>query len=203
MTEDWPVRPADTLFYAQEKAELEHLLAEEGRAQPHLSTYLLRPPIVLGPDAVGAKARVPAILEPLLGGIGAGLRRLPALPVPAVDMPIQLIHHDDVAEALRLCVIGAGPPGAYNIAADGVVTGVDVVRELGLRPVRVPAAPLATVAGLTARLPFLPSRAQWVEALSHPAVMDTAKAKAELGWRPTYTAIECLRATLPGTQPTG
>jgi nucleoside-diphosphate-sugar epimerase len=203
MTEDWPVRRADRLFYAQEKAELEHVLAEEGQAHPQLSTYLLRPPIVLGPDAVGAKASVPAILEPLLGGIGAWLRRLPALPVPAADLPIQLIHHDDVAEALRLCVIGAGPPGAYNIAADGVVTGVDVVRELGLRPVRVPAAPLAAAAGLAARLPFLPSRAQWVEALSHPAVMDTSKAKAELGWAPRYSAIECLRATLPGTGPPG
>src|SRR5215212_1721172 len=29
MTEEWPVRPAAHLFYAQEKAELEQLLAEE------------------------------------------------------------------------------------------------------------------------------------------------------------------------------
>mgnify|MGYP006191883133 FL=1 len=29
MREDWPTRPADRLFYAQEKAELEHLLQAE------------------------------------------------------------------------------------------------------------------------------------------------------------------------------
>jgi len=29
MTEDWPTRPAQRLFYSQEKAELEHLLQEE------------------------------------------------------------------------------------------------------------------------------------------------------------------------------
>ncbi|MCW2865982.1 MAG: NAD-dependent epimerase/dehydratase, partial [Marmoricola sp.] len=126
MEEDWPVRPADRLFYAQEKAELEQLLAEEGEDHPELATYLLRPPIVLGPDAVGAKGSVPAPLQPLVRGLGVGLRRLPAVPVLAADLPVQLIHSDDVAEALRLCVVGAGAPGAYNIAADGVVTGVDV-----------------------------------------------------------------------------
>jgi len=39
--------------------------------------------------------------------------------------------------------------------------------------------------------------ADWVEALSHPAIMDTTKAKEELGWRPKYTALEALRETLP------
>src|SRR5437588_4402917 len=29
MTEEWPVRPAERLFYAQEKAEIEHLLGGE------------------------------------------------------------------------------------------------------------------------------------------------------------------------------
>src|SRR4051812_23103911 len=53
MTEDWPVRPAAHLFYAQEKAELEQLLFEEAAAHPELGLYLLRPPIVLGPHAAG------------------------------------------------------------------------------------------------------------------------------------------------------
>ncbi|WP_460817829.1 NAD-dependent epimerase/dehydratase family protein [Nocardioides korecus] len=197
MEEDWPVRPADRLFYAQEKAELEHLLAAEGEEHPQLATYLLRPPIVLGPDAVGGKGGVPEVLQPLVRALGVGLRRLPALPVLAADLPVQLIHQDDVAEALRLCVVGAGPPGAYNIAADDVVTGVDVVRELGLRPVRVPAAPVAAAARFAARLPFLPAQAQWVEALSQPSIMDTSKARTELGWSPRHSALDCLRATLP------
>jgi nucleoside-diphosphate-sugar epimerase len=53
------------------------------------------------------------------------------------------------------------------------------------------------------RLPLLPPAAQWVEALSAPAVMDTTKAKEQLGWRPRYTGLEALRATLrPGDRPT-
>src|SRR5919112_3687557 len=48
MDEDWPARPADHLFYAQEKAEIERLLAEASAGHPELDLYLLRPPIVLG-----------------------------------------------------------------------------------------------------------------------------------------------------------
>jgi nucleoside-diphosphate-sugar epimerase len=195
MTEDWATRPADRLFYAQEKAKLEHLLQHEAGTHPQTALYLLRPPIVLGPDAVGAKVSIPSVLAPVVRGMGAALRHVPGLPVLVPDLPLQLIHQDDVAEALRLCVVGAGPPGAYNIAADDLVTGVDVARELGLRVVRLPGGPVAAAARGVAKLPSLPSGAQWVEALSHPAIMDTTKARTELGWRPRHTAIESLRAT--------
>jgi nucleoside-diphosphate-sugar epimerase len=196
MDETWEIRPADTLFYAREKAELEHLLQREARNHPGTALYLLRPPIVLGPDAVGAKVGIPAVLAPWAHGVGAALRRLPRLPALVPDLPLQLIHQDDVAEALRLCVVGAGAPGAYNIAADDVITGVEVGRELGLRVVRVPGAPVAGLARAVARLPHLPSVAQWVEAVSHPAIMDTTKAKTQLGWAPRHTAIDSLRSSL-------
>jgi nucleoside-diphosphate-sugar epimerase len=195
MSEDWATRPADRLFYAQEKAELEHLLHEEAAKHPQTALYLLRPPIVLGPDAVGAKVSIPTLLGPVVRGLGAALRRVPGLPALVPDLSFQVIHQDDVAEALRLCVVGAGAPGAYNIAADEVITAVDVARELGLRAVRLPGGPVAAAARGVAKLPYLPSGAQWVEALSHPAIMDTTKAKTELGWRPRHTAIESLRAT--------
>jgi nucleoside-diphosphate-sugar epimerase len=196
MTEEWATRPADRLFYAQEKAELEHLLEQEAAEHSNTALYLLRPPIVLGPDAVGAKVSIPAAFEPLLRAIGAGVRRLPGLPALVPDLPLQLIHQDDVAEALRLCVVGAGPPGAYNIAADEVVSGVDVARELGLRAIPIPARPVALAARAATKVPFLPSAAQWVETLTHPSIMDTTKAKTQLGWTPRHTALEALRATI-------
>jgi nucleoside-diphosphate-sugar epimerase len=193
--EDWATRPADRLFYAQEKAELEHLLHQEAAMHPQTALYLLRPPIVLGPDAVGAKVSIPTVLAPLVRAAGAALSHLPGLPALVPDLPLQVIHQDDVAEALRLCVVGAGAPGAYNIAADDVITGVDIARELGLRAVRVPGGPVASLARAVAKLPYLPSGAQWVEAISHPAIMDTTKARTQLGWRPRHTAIESLRST--------
>ena len=197
ITEDWPTRPADRLFYAQEKAELERLLHEEAERHPETDLYLIRPPIVLGPDAVGAKAQLSPGLLQVLQVVHSGIRRLRIVPAVVPDLPVQLIHQDDVAEALRLCVVAAGPPGAYNIAADDVVNGVDVLRELGFLPLAIPGKPVAAVARAISTLPFLPSGMQWVEALSHPAVMDTTKARTELGWSPKHSAIESLRATLP------
>ncbi|MEA2480486.1 MAG: hypothetical protein QOJ07_2408 [Thermoleophilaceae bacterium] len=200
MTEDWPVRPAAHLFYAQEKAEIEGLLLEEAKEHPELALYLLRPPVVLGPHAMGGKDLVPDGFEGLGRALLDLISRSPLpIPAPAPDIPLQLIHEDDVGQAFQLCIAAAGPPGAYNIAGDGVVTGADVARELGLTPVPVPGGIVHKAAGVMAGLPkppFVPPVADWVEAASHPAIMDTSKARSELGWKPRYSGIDALRATI-------
>ena len=38
--------------------------------------------------------------------------------------------------------------------------------------------------------------AEWVEAASHPAIMDCAKAKRKLGWRPRWTGVATVRDTV-------
>jgi nucleoside-diphosphate-sugar epimerase len=196
MTEEWPTRPAERLFYAREKAEVEEHLQEISARHPEVELYLLRPPVVLGPHAIGAKDMLPGPLGPLSRPLQARIGRSPVrLPVFAPDIPIQLIHEHDVGTALLQCVVGAGPPGAYNIAGDGVLSAVDVVRELGFFPVRLPGGPAHAVARRLAQLP-LPSFAQWVEAMSHPAIMDTTRARTELGWTPTYTGLQALQSML-------
>jgi nucleoside-diphosphate-sugar epimerase len=116
-------------------------------------------------------------------------------------MPFQCVHEDDLGDALLRCVVAAGPPGAYNVAADGILTSADVAREFGLLPLSVPAGPMQFAARAAAALPFLPPAAQWVEAASHPAIMDITRARKELGWTPRYTALEALRDTLGSGQP--
>ena len=195
MTEEWHVRPADRLFYAQQKAELERLLRDESDKHPETELYLLRPPIVLGPDAAGGKVEVPAALVPVGKALRSAVRRFP-VPALVPDIDLQLIHQDDVGQALLQCVIAAGPPGAYNIAADDVVSVVDVARELGFVPIPVHGRSARTAARLVSKVPFLPPQLQWIEAASHPAIMDTTRARTELGWKPRYSAIESLRDTL-------
>jgi nucleoside-diphosphate-sugar epimerase len=197
MTEDWPVRPAARLFYAQEKAELENLLRERAATRGGPALYLLRPSIVGGPHAVGAKGALPGPLARWARAVARWPGRLPVpVPVLAPALPVQLVHEQDVGQALLRCVAAAGPPGAYNVAADGILTAADLARELGMLPLAVPAGPVRAAARAVAAMPFLPSLAQWVEAASHPAIMDTTRAKRDLGWAPRYTALETLRDTL-------
>ena len=134
----------------------------------------------------------------LLGRILASRIGRSPVPLPALvpTLPLQFVHEDDLGQALLHCVLGAGPPGAYNVAADGILSTADVAREFGLIPLPLPAGPARLAARAVAALPFLPPAAQWVEAASHPAIMDTTKAKQALGWAPRFTALEALRDTL-------
>jgi nucleoside-diphosphate-sugar epimerase len=197
LTEQWPVRPDPRLFYAEEKAEVERLLAEEAADHPGTALYLLRPSIVVGPHVVGAKAHVPQPVAAVGRLAWAGLSRLP-LPVaaPVPDLPLQLVHEDDVGQALLRCVVAAGPPGAYNIAGDGVLSMRDVAREVGVLPLPALAGPVRLAARVVTMLPFLPSVAEWVAAAAQPAIMDCGRAKKQLGWRPRYSGMSALRDTL-------
>ena len=199
MDEDQPLRPTDRFFYAREKAETEQRLAAEAAEHPDVEVYVLRPSGVAGPHAIGAKAVLPGPLEPIGRALGAialrrGRLRVPVpLPVPALRL--QLVHHDDVGDALLRCVVAAGPPGAYNIAAADVLTLVDLAREAGALALPLPEGALEWPARAVSALP-LPPALQWVQAGTVPAVMDTTRAQERLGWRPRYSGLGAWRATL-------
>ena len=90
-------------------------------------------------------------------------------------MPFQLVHHDDVATALRAGVVGRGEPGAYNLAAAGEITMTDLADAIGYRTVPMPKLAVEATAELVARLPFLPEEATWVEALRRPCSWTPAR----------------------------
>jgi UDP-glucose 4-epimerase len=114
------------------------------------------------------------------------------LVIPDPGLPLQLVHHDDVATAIALAATAPAPPGAYNIAGDGVVTVADVAKALGGRP--VPVAAGAASAAAISRLPFVPSMLEWLHAARTSTAMDITKAKTELGWRPTHSSALTLAA---------
>jgi UDP-glucose 4-epimerase len=194
LTEDVPALGHDRHPYSAHKAEVEAVLAD-ALAGEETDAWVLRPCIVAGPDAqeLVAQARWP---DRLPGPLGALAGAVGVLPDPGV--PFQLVHHDDVATALRACVLGRGEPGAYNIAADGEVTMRDLAEAIGYRTVPMPKLAVDATAELVARLPFLPEEAAWVEALRRPVLMDTSKARRLLKWRPRYDAIQTLQLTVSG-----
>jgi nucleoside-diphosphate-sugar epimerase len=198
MDEDQPLRPTDRFFYARDKAQAEQRLAEEAAAHPEVEVFVVRPSGVAGPHALGAKALLPGPLAPLGKALAERALRGGRLPVP-VPLPIpafrlQLVHHDDVGDALRRCVVGDGPPGAYNVAAPDVLTLVDLAREVGVRPLPVPESGIEWPARAVTALP-LPLPLQWLAAATTPAIVDVSRARERLGWTPRHSGLESWRAT--------
>jgi nucleoside-diphosphate-sugar epimerase len=195
LTEDVPARGSQEHYYSEQKAECEAVLREVTDGAD-LQVYVLRPCIVAGPKAPALATsmpwqqvldRMPAALRPAIAGLQ---KMLPLMPDPG--HPVQLVHHDDVAQAIALSTVGAGEPGAYNLAADGVVTLGDVAEATGARSVRVPASFATAASAVLKSLPMVPAAAEWVHVARTSVVMDTSRAKKTLGWRPEHTSQETL-----------
>jgi nucleoside-diphosphate-sugar epimerase len=192
LTEDLPALGHARHPYSAHKAEVEGVLAD-ALAGSETEAWVLRACIVAGPDAPTfvEQARWPDRLPGPLGTLAGAVAVL-----PDAGVPFQLVHHDDVASALRAGVLGRGEPGAYNLAADGEVTVRDLANALGYRTIPMPRLAVEAASEVVARLPFLPEEAAWVEAMRRPVLMDTSKARRLLRWRPRYDAQETLRLTV-------
>lgn len=193
LTEDVPTAGSPEHFYSHQKAQCEAALAEITEGSD-LEVYVLRPCIVAGPRATALADSMPWNQLP------ASARKLtqtvPVLkfPVPDPGIPMQLVHHDDVASAIATATTTDAPPGAYNIAGTGDVTLAEVVTELGGRAFPVPKIAASAASAAVKRAPFVPSALEWLHAGRTSMVMDTTKATDVLGWHARYSAAETLRS---------
>jgi UDP-glucose 4-epimerase len=203
LTEDVPARGSSEHYYSAQKAEVERLLGDVLNGTS-TDAYVFRPCIVAGRNApllidslpyTQISERLPGSVRRLLGGVPI---LKPVLPDPGVAF--QLVHHDDVASAMRAGVLGKGAPGAYNLAGTGQLTISELATELGWHSIPVPELAVDAVVEMVARLGFLPAQAQWVSAFREPVIMSAAKARRELGWRPRHNALQTLRETIAATR---
>ena len=199
LDEDVPARGSDEFPYSAQKAELEGVLADatEGAGT---EVYVFRPCIVAGPEARMMIDAIPYVK--IAGTLPGAMRRLfdqvpilkPVIPDPGV--PFQLVHHDDVASALVAAVVGRGEPGVYNLAADDSLTFKDFADALGWYAIPVPELAVDATAEIVARLPLVPAEAKWVEAGRTPVLMQSAKARRKLRWKPKHSSRETLQETV-------
>lgn len=191
-----PVGPFDTprplTAYGESK------LAGEAAAlagADDVEVVILRPPAVYGPGD-----------RDLLTFFRLAARGL--LPVPTgPDRPVQLIHVDDLAEAL---IRAAGVPGAHgvyhvadpggypwvhvaNLVADSVGVRARVVRVPG-GMVRAAAALVEGAAGMMGKASIF-NRDKARELLAPGWLCDTTRAERELGFRASIPLAEGLAGT--------
>jgi len=186
--ESWPTGGIPTSFYSRDKADVEAILDAFEPAHPDMRVVRLRPGLIFKGEAASGIRRLfagPLLPTPLLR------RRLIPI-VPAMErLRFQGVHSFDVGEAYRLAVV-RDVRGAFNVAADPVLDPAELGRLLEARPVPVAPRVLRTVVDASWRLRLQPTPPGWLDLALGVPLMDSTRAREELGWTPKRTAGEAL-----------
>ena len=181
ISEDVPVRGMPNFYYSRSKAQVELYLDELEKEHPGMVITRFRPCIFVGPtidNAIKDLTRSRIMFEAL------GHRSR-----------LQLVWDEDVSAAIVLALRGDFP-GAYNLAGDGSLSMREMGEIMGVPTAVVPfpVARLAIKIGWALRLS--PINEGWVEVIRKSILMDTEKAKRELGWKPAYDTEAAFRKLL-------
>ena len=197
--EDWPREGVQSSFYARHKAEAEHILDDVERGAPDLRVVRLRPALIFKREAAQEIRRL--FIGPFLPSPLVRTSLVPIIP----DVPrlaVQGLHSHDVGHAYRLAALDPHARGAYNVAAEPVLDVPTLARLLGARPVPMRGGVLRAAVDAAFRLRLTPTPAGWVDLAFGVPLMDTTRAREELGWEPRHGAGEALLELLDGLRAT-
>jgi UDP-glucose 4-epimerase len=190
--ENWPTEGVPTLAYSRQKAAVERLLDDYETSGGSTLISRLRPGLVIQHDAGSSLLRygLPGYLPAWL------VRAIPVLPLDS-SLRIQVVHADDVADAVvRLLDQRAG--GAFNLAAEPTLGRREIARALRALPTPLPRAVLRQLAAATWRAHLHALDPGWLDLAFDSPLMDTTRARTELGWAPAVSATDALRGLVAG-----
>lgn len=192
--ENWPTGGLHTSTYSRHKAANERAMDVFEVEHPEVVVTRLRPGLVF---QRGAATEIAS----LFAGPHYPTRWLKAVRIPVLPLPrtflFQGVHADDLADAFwRALDRRAG--GAFNIAAEPVLTPQRLARAVGARLVTVPFGLLRSIVTATWHLRLQRTDAGWLDIAGNVPVMSTERARAELGWTPRITAEEALAELVEG-----
>lgn len=180
LTEEHPLRGSRRYGYTKDMVEIEAFCNGFRRQMPEMTLTILRFSSIVGPTVDTPMTRL--LKEPwtpvLLG----------------FDPMMQVIHENDVVEALVHAVINV-VPGVFNVAAEGVLPLMKLMRLAGKFP--LPIFHLfaywgaGVLGGTGLRLTrYVPIELDYIR---YSWVGDLTKMREDLGFSPRYTAEEALR----------
>ncbi|GAA4714830.1 SDR family oxidoreductase [Pseudonocardia yuanmonensis] len=192
--ESWPVTGQPRSAYSRDKLIVERMLDAFERDNPGVAVARVRPTLVVQRDAAREMTRLflgPIVPHALFGLLAAG--KVPLFPMPT-DTVLQFVHADDLGRAF-VEILDRRSRGAFNIAADAL-DARELTALIGARPVPVPHEVARLVIGLLFRLHALALSPGWFDVAVRTPVMDTGKARLELGWEPKIGTAEGVRILL-------
>jgi nucleoside-diphosphate-sugar epimerase len=190
--ETWPTEGISSSFYSRHKVAVERQLDRLEREHPQLRVVRMRPALIF-------KAHAATEIRRLFAGplLPRSLLRPGLIPV-VPDVPrlrFQAVHSLDVGDAYRRAVI-SDARGAFNLAADPPIGPRELGEVLEARRVKLPVAALRAGAAVTYALRLQPTEPGWVDMALAVPLLDSGRARQELGWQPTRTSTQALKELL-------
>lgn len=194
VAEDWPTHGWPGAAYTREKAYVERYLDGFEGEHRDVRVVRVRPGFVFKREAATEQRRLFA--GPFVPGKLVRPSLIPVLP----DIPglrIQAVHSEDLGDAIRACVV-RDVSGAFNVATEPIVNMRFLADLLGARLVKVPAVLVRQAVSAGWLLHLVPATPGLFDAVLRLPLMDTARARSELDWRPKRWADDALGEFLTG-----
>ena len=192
--ESWPREGVPTSHYARHKAEVERRLDRFEAENPEVRIVRIRPALVFKKEAAQGIRRL--FGGPFVPTILARSSLINVIP-EMENLRGQVVHSYDVGDAFRLALV-EDVRGAFNVAAEPVLDAHEAARILNARPLPVPARAARAGVELSWRLRLQPVTPGWLDMALNVPVMDTSRARTELGWTPQRSAEDALLDLLEG-----
>jgi UDP-glucose 4-epimerase len=181
LTEDAPLMGAQEFPEIRDIIEVDHLASGFFWKAREIETVILRPVHILG----GVR------------NAPSNYLRLPLIPtLLGFDPMVQLIHEHDVVEAI-VCALRPGVRGIFNVTGPGELPLSEIIRELGRPVLRFPhpvARPLLSALWRFGATSFPVPELDFIR---YVCMVDGARARSELRFRPRYSLKETIRAVGP------
>lgn len=192
--ESWPTSGIPSSPYSRHKSEAEALLDdyEHSHTDTGVPITRMRPGFIVQRAAASGLMRyalpgfVPMMVVPLL----------PVLPLDR-DLCIPLVHADDVAAAYS-AAIERKAIGAFNLAAEPPITRAELVKIMHAKAIHVPSGVLGALVDLSWRTRLQPIDRGWLDMAFTVPLLNCTRARAELDWRPRWSATAALSDVLIG-----
>jgi nucleoside-diphosphate-sugar epimerase len=160
LTEDSPLRANLDFSYPAHKLEVEYVVREFRDEYPSTLVTVFRPAIVFGPNVDNAWSHL--LEAPLFFGV-QGYRP-----------PLQFVHEDDVAAALKHAVL-QDLDGVFNLGAEGFLEADEMLGILGRRRFEIPEPTAFSLLDRMWALGLAEAPAGMLHYVMHPWVVSTEK----------------------------
>jgi nucleoside-diphosphate-sugar epimerase len=146
----------------------------------------MRPAFLFTERAASEQRRIFA--GPLVPNVVA--RRVPLLLWPS-GLRFQALTSEDAARAYRLALT-SDVRGPFNLAADPIIEGENLAAALGATLLELPSALVRTALATAWHLRLAPAEPGLFEVVRELPELDAGRARAELGWAPTASALDAV-----------